>query len=302
MGAGTRIKAVPAPAPGKGQGAHSPDTFSSRYLALKEQAVSYEQEGFNKKSIEYKFYEKQNWEKLKTEFFTASEVNAAYTYPDAGTFAQAKWKKPASQKIAVMIIGRFPTSVVPWLGDWTFERFEEHWTHDKRVERLALALQERASAGVISYSLASFYVDEMTKMKAWLDQLQLQTNGSLFPPMPKMASSKAQRREEMAEWRGQIRFVLGLQKKLLNLLDQARSSIQHSMGGEQAVLSSLVSAVAKDAINSPVPLGEGSDRLRGLLVRMTEVAVQRANLYGIKVPENVIDVGTTGADSKSTVQ
>jgi len=289
--AATSIPPIPP-----GSSIAEPAVYSSdRYRTLKAIAESHRKTNtYDRNSHEFKFWDQYCWSELKNEFYTEVDESGIYLYPRIQDFVKAKWRG-RDRRYAMTIVGPYPCMKVPWEGCWQLERHEEHWAQDKRITRLADCLRDQASAGAVSYSLASLYVDEITKLKCWLDQLQDYSGGSLFKPV-KNSTKKA--KDEM---RQEMKFVLSLQQKLLNMLDQVRTAVQVSVGGQNAIIATALGGLLRDAKASPM-LGSGTDveKVKELVSRMTEVAVAKADLYKVQLPEmEPIDVQPSNGKQKT---
>jgi hypothetical protein len=257
-----------------------------RYARLKLLASTYDERNLiDRTTVAYKFWQKTDWDALKDEFYVSVDARGGYKYRSVAEFAAEKFKKAHEREWVLLAIGPYPSKRVPWKGSWTLERHNEHWRADKRTNVLAKALEKQADAATISYSLASYYIDEMSKLKTWLDELMEYSGHELFKRV-KPGASKGVREEAKKE----MRFILAAQQKLLNLMDQVRTSVQTSVGGPNAVVATLAAQVFRDQLKSPLNAGR-PDNVRHLITQMTEVAIARSELYKTSLPNlEAIDV------------
>jgi hypothetical protein len=69
---------------------------------------------------------------------------------------------------------------VPWLGNWSLERFAGHWCEDQRVKKIAEQLEKEIGAAELSYAAAGLFLDGIARAMKFQAQLDEEFKGKLF--------------------------------------------------------------------------------------------------------------------------
>lgn len=235
------------------------------------------------------FWKKQDWKKLREEFFSETLEDGSYKYKTAKEFMRDKFADTKERQWAGMAVGRRLPVYMPWEGNWELERYQERWKEDQGVAVVAKAIEKELDAATVAYATAPMFVDYMGRIKDMQQQVDQEFKGRLF--LDNLSPLENGKR---------ARAYVSLTGTLQNMMTAAILGAQEATGGRKMMVLGMMERYLKKAearhAGSTTPEFAAVEEFCS---RFALFARERAQLFPQKPPE--IEEAFQAAEAGKTI-